>query len=309
MYTPEAVQLRAKSQGAVAQHWLQQLPTTIQDLCDKWDLTVGTALDGGTESIVLPATRTDGTLAILKIGMPNVCNVANEALILELANGQGYAKLYALESDHNAMLIERLGPQLAAANLSIDAQIHTICTTLQAAWHPLTNSHGFMTGAEKAQWLATFIETTWRELGRPCSKPVIATALDFCAQRITAHATADCVLVHGDAHEHNTLTADENTYKFVDPDGLYAEKACDLAVPMRGWAEELLGGETVKLGIQRCELLADLTKVTPTAIWQWGFIERVSTGLVLLQIGLVDEGKQYLEVADIFATSKVYSGS
>ncbi len=298
---PHNVQLRAASQGPSALKWIDALPDTIALLCDQWQLSVGAALEGGTESLVLPAIQSDGVPAILKIGMPNVCNTANEAYVLQLAAGHGYAALYAQAETHNAILVEQLGSQLAQAQLPVSEQIDVICETLNTAWMPLSDSHGLMTGAEKTDWLANFILQTWSELGEPCTKQTVELARDFCAERKAAHATATCVLVHGDAHEHNLLAANGGGYKFVDPDGLYAEKACDLAVPMRGWAAELLAGDTVQLGIERCQRLADLTEVDPTAIWQWGFMERVSTGLVLLQIGLIDEGRQYLAVADIFA--------
>lgn len=39
----------------------------------------------------------------------------------------------------------------------------------------------------------------------------------------------------------------------------------------------------------------------PGPIWQWGFIERVSTGLVLLQLGLEALGREFLQVADLWA--------
>jgi streptomycin 6-kinase len=34
------------------------------------------------------------------------------------------------------------------------------------------------------------------------------------------------------------------------------------------------------------------------AIWQWAFIERVSTGLFLLRLGHRQEARQYLAAAD-----------
>ena len=67
---------------------------------------------------------------------------------------------------------------------------------------------------------------------------------------------------------------------------------------MREWNSELLLGSPVSEAKQRCQLLAELSAVDHHAIWQWGFIERVSTGLVLLQIGMREEGSEYLTVAD-----------
>jgi streptomycin 6-kinase len=159
-----------------------------------------------------------------------------------------------------------------------------------------------MSGAAKARWLAGFIGDTWRELDRPCSERVVERALGFAAAREAAFDPATAVLVHGDAHSGNLLQspADPATFKLIDPDGLFAEPACDLAIPMRGWNTPLLAGDTRTLARARCAYLGDLTGVDRRAIWEWGFVERVSTGLLLTRIGAEPAGRQTLEVAERF---------
>lgn len=141
-------------------------------------------------------------------------------------------------------------------------------------------------------------------LERPCSARVIDQALAFAVTRETAFDPERSVLVHGDAHSANTLapvnaaapaTAD---FKLVDPDGLFAGRAYDLAIPMRDRSEQLLAGDALRLGRKRCALLSRLTGEDPEAIWQWGFIERVSTGLLLMQTGGAHEGQDCLRVAE-----------
>jgi streptomycin 6-kinase len=44
-------------------------------------------------------------------------------------------------------------------------------------------------------------------------------------------------------------------------------------------------------------LLGHLTGVDPQAIWEWGFVERVSTGLLAMQVGAEQVGRQLLKVA------------
>lgn len=302
---PSTVELRAKSMGDAAEAWLHQLPSIVEALTQLWQLSeAGQPLSGGSESLVLPVTQQDGTEAIIKIGMPQVCDTEAEARILRLADGRGYARLFDVSLEHNALLIEHLGKPLAQTGRSAAEQIAIICQTLKTAWVPLSEPNGLMTGAEKAQWLAKFIDDTWHELDKPCSQATRNRALAFCEARIAAHDPANCVLVHGDAHEQNTLaTAVDSIYKFVDPDGLFAEPACDLAVPMRGLNEALLAGNVYELGIGRCHTLSKLTGVDPTAIWQWGFMERVSTGLVLIQIGIKEEGVMMLNIADRWSAS------
>ena len=67
-----------------------------------------------------------------------------------------------------------------------------------------------------------------------------------------------------------------------------------------GW---LVGdGVPVVLAITWCVRLSDLTGVDARAIWEWAFVERVSTGLLLAQLG-DGSGAKLLAVAEAWATA------
>ncbi len=70
---------------------------------------------------------------------------------------------------------------------------------------------------------------------------------------------------------------------------------------MREWSPELLAGDAVVLGTERCRRLSALTGESPAPIWQWGFIERVSTGLYLHRLGMHAEATEILDVATRWA--------
>lgn len=301
---PLAVRLRAEAHGEQGKQWLVSLDERVRQLTAQWDLAVGPVLSGGSESLVAHVHVGEGRAAVLKIGLPGSADLATEAKVFRLAAGRGYAELLAYDPAHNALLLERLGPALRDTVSAVDDQIQELCRTLQDAWLPLAEPHDLMTGAEKAQWLAAFILEKWQGLGKPCAKPLIDQSLAFCEERAAAHNPANAVLVHGDAHANNALlvtgaqTDGALRCKFVDPDGLFAEKACDLAVPMRDWSTELLAGDTLRLAHERCVRLAALTGVDERAIWQWGLMERVSTGLHLMEIGMKTEALATLAVAE-----------
>ena len=301
---PEATRLRARAMGAEGLGWLAGLDAVVEHLQDRWGTRFGAVLQGGSESLVLAATLGDGRAAIAKIGLPAYGGLAAEARVYRLAEGRGYARLFEYDAASNALLLERLGPPLRDACDATDAQIKVLCRTLCRSWIPLEHAHGLMTGADKARWLSDFIEEKWRELGEPCARRTRDRALSYAEARVDAFVPAEAVLVHGDAHVENTLvvpasgTAGDLRCKFVDPDGLFAERACDLAVPMREWSGELLAGDTARLAVARCELLANLTGVDPEAIWQWGYMERVSTAFTMVEIGMREEGLESLAVAD-----------
>ena len=73
-------------------------------------------------------------------------------------------------------------------------------------------------------------------------------------------------------------------YRFIDPDGLFADPEYDLGISMREYNDPLLAGDPVALGRQRAGFLAAQTGRDEQRIWEWGYIERVSTGLLLIKI-------------------------
>jgi streptomycin 6-kinase len=296
---PNPVRLRALAHGETGARWVHQLPDCVAKLERDWDVRVGEVLTGGSESLVVTAKRADATPAILKIGLPGSSDLTLEANILALADGRGYVRLLARDTARNAVLLERLGPAVGTLSLPVPRQIEMICAALSQAWIGLDSADALMTGAAKARWLSQFIGRLAQRLPHACAASTIRRALEFAGLREAAFDPAACVLVHGDCHEFNALLdpRDEGSCRFVDPDGLFAEPAYDLGILMRGWNDELLSGDTVRLGRQRCQRLATLTHVDAAAIWQWGFIERVSTGLHLMDLGMHEEAATTLAVA------------
>jgi streptomycin 6-kinase len=141
-----------------------------------------------------------------------------------------------------------------------------------------------------------YITTMWEHLDRPCAERTIDHARTCAARRIEAHDDERAVLVHGDVHQWNALEA-EDGFKLVDPDGLLAEAEYDLGIVMREDPLELLEGDPH----ERARWLAQRCGLDATAIWEWGVVERVSTGLLATQIGLQPVGAQMLAVADRLA--------
>jgi streptomycin 6-kinase len=172
-----------------------------------------------------------------------------------------------------------------------------ITSTLLSFWQPLADGEGLRTGEDQARWLSGYIAVTWEELGQPCEPTVIDKALTLCERRGLAFDPSRAVLVHGDAHGWNTLDAGRGTYKFVDVEGLWSEREHDLGVAMREYNEPFMRGDTPRLVRDRAELLARRCGVDPQIVWEWGFIERVSTGLANVRDFDNDDGAMFLEVA------------
>ena len=307
IYVPESVRQKALVRGAEGRRWVDDLGRLIDELERGWGVTVGATLPGGSEAYVAAARTDAGDDAVVKLEMPPYESFAGEVRTLAAAEGRGYARLLQYDEERGATLQERLGPSLGDSGLPVPIQMEILCATLRRAWK-VPAPAGLQTGAEKARWLSEFIAATWEETNRPCSARVVEQALAFAEVRGAAFDPDDAVLVHGDAHSDNALRDPEHAvpaarFKLVDPDGLLAEPAYDLAVPMREWSGELLLGDAARLGRERCSHLSRLTGVGYRVIWEWGFVERVSTGLLVTRVGADRLGREMLDVAEAWTSS------
>jgi hypothetical protein len=131
---------------------------------------------------------------------------------------------------------------------------------------------------------------------RSGEEAAVADALACAEQRRAAHDDERAVLVHGDIHQWNALRSGDG-WALVDPDGLLAEPEYDLGILMREDPEELLAGDPW----DRAHQLAVRCGCDVAAVWEWGVVERVSTGLVCAAVGLHDEGRDMLHAADVVA--------
>jgi streptomycin 6-kinase len=162
-------------------------------------------------------------------------------------------------------------------------------------WRPAPAA-GFPSGAEKGRWLIDFITEMWEETGRACSERAVVHAITCAERRIAAHDDERAVLVHGDVHQWNALEAGPG-FKLIDPDGLVAEAEYDLGILMREDPVELLQGDPM----ERARWLAHRTGLDATAIWEWGAVERVSTGLLCTKLGMQPVAREMLQAAEAVA--------
>ena len=242
------------------------------------------------------ATTDDGTLAVLKLMVPRPGNAAaHEITALRLAAGEGCALLLRSDVDRGALLVERLGPTLHELGLPIERRHQILCDAAAKVWRPAPDC-GLPDGAAKGHMLIEMVHRLWAELDRPCSERAVDHAVACATRRIAAHDAERARLVHGDVHEWNALQSGDG-FKLVDPDGLLAEPEYDLGVMMREDPADLLHGDPW----DRARSLAAHTGLDATAIWEWGVIERVSTGLLCTRVGLQPFGVQMLAAADHIA--------
>jgi streptomycin 6-kinase len=288
---PDEVRNKVVADGDAA--WLDELPSVVASVAREWSLTIGATLRGGHAALVVEASLADETPAVLKIGVPGTRReLGFEAAALRLADGDGCARLLREDLDRGALLLERLGAALCDVVQDPATRHDMLCDVAVRLWRPVGPEVDLPTGADLARRYADLLPRLWEATGRPCSQETVDDALDCIDRRRRAYDDRRAVLVHGDVHDLNALQAADGTFKLIDPGGLRAEPACDLGTIVRCNPDS---GDDVRARAQR---LAARSGVDAIAIWEWGTIHRVISGLYSRSIGFQPFGDLLLTEAD-----------
>jgi streptomycin 6-kinase len=310
---PEVVRAKA------GDRWVSDLPGVVAALEEQWGIVVGEPLGGGTSAYVATATSPAGP-AVLKVSVPGV-GFAAEVRTLVAADGRGYVRVLAADLQREAALLEALGPALNRSGLAPEKQLVVLGTLLPQAWtvppdrvaSPDSAGSPDRAPYDKAAALGRSVSELWERTGGPCRPEVLDRARAYAARRSAAFDPRRCVVVHGDATAANVLRrpAAANVlrsgdgYVLVDPDGFLGDPAYDLGVAVRDWCPELLAAaDPSALLASWCRLLADQTGHDPDAVWEWGYLERVSTGLYALSLGADDLARPLLATAEALLASR-----
>ena len=265
----------------------------------EWNIAVGDAYTDSTEAFVAKATCEDGTPAVLKLLVPRAGDAAeNEITVLRLTRGEGLRALAARRRDARRALARTSRPLALRARTAASADVTRSSARRSRASGDPHPTAACRPAPQKGRWLADFIAATWEELDHPCSERAVDHAIACAARRVDAHRDERAVLVHGDVHQWNALEADDG-FKLVDPDGLLAEPEYDLGIIMREDPLDISDNDPH----ERARWLAAHTGLDATSIWEWGVVERVSTGLLGTKVGLQPVARQMLAVADRLAAS------
>lgn len=290
---PPVVVSKARLVGA--SEWLCSLDDLVAGLEEEWEFSLGEPYADSTEAFVARARLGDGTPAVLKVILPQGATARQEITALALDGGRGCATAFRHDADRGAVLLERLGPSLVELDVPSKRRHEILWQAASRMWRRVGETP-LPSGADKAAFLAERVREGAAAQAGAISTRATEYALSCAESRRAAHDEARSVLVHGDVHQWNALQAGDR-FKLVDPDGLVAEPEYDLGVIMREDPIELLaeGART------RSRRLAELSGLDEQAIFEWGVVERVATGLLASGIGLEPVGRDMLRAAEVVA--------
>ncbi|HEY0701123.1 MAG TPA: aminoglycoside phosphotransferase family protein, partial [Micromonospora sp.] len=156
--------------------WLAGLPETVAACVDRWSLRVGMPYQDSLVSLVLPATRADGSPAVLKLQFPDR-ESEHEATALRRWAGHGAIRLLDEDRPRRALLLEACRPGTPLSTLDLDAALDVYAGLLPRLWVPAGKPFGSL--AEEANGWADRLPDHWEQAGRPFERRLVDAAVEL----------------------------------------------------------------------------------------------------------------------------------
>jgi streptomycin 6-kinase len=278
--------------GEEGRAWLDRLPAILAACEERWNLTIGVPVGNLSFNYVAPAVLVDGTEVVLKTGLTDEFPSQPEAL--RHFDGHGMTQLLAFDEHDAAMLMERLKPGTSLRAVEDDeAAISAAAEVMRKIWCPLPQKHyPFPTVGDWGKGFARL-----RKLYDGGTGPIPLAMFDK-AERLYAELSASMaepVLLHGDLHQDNILSAEREPWLAVDPKGLIGEPVYETGALLRNfWPDILSIADPVSLMVRRIDQLSAELGFDKERIYNWGFSQAVLSVLWSVEdTGKLENGGLY----------------
>jgi streptomycin 6-kinase len=209
--------------------WLGRLPGLVDACAEEWSLTLGEPFAYAFASLAFPATREDGSAAVLKIQFPDR-ESEHEAAALELIDGDGAVRLIADDPGRRALLLEHADPGTPLKELEPDRALDVVVDLLPRLWKPA--GVPFRPLADEAIWWASSLPDEYERAGRPFERALLDAVLE--AIEALSGSQGEQVLVNQDMHAGNVVRAQREPWLLIDPKPLSGEREFGIAATVRG---------------------------------------------------------------------------
>jgi streptomycin 6-kinase len=284
--------------GEEGRAWLERLPAILATCEERWNLTIGAPVGNLSFNYVAPAILANGTGVILKTGLTD--EFPSQPRALQHFDGHGMVQLLAYDEHNKAMLLERLKPGTSLRAVEDDEiAIEAAADVMRKIWRPLPQEHyPFPTVCDWGKGFARL-----RKLFDGGTGP-FPTAVFDKAEKLYAELSASMaepVLLHGDLHQDNILSAGREPWLAVDPKGVIGEPVFETGPLLRNFWPDILSLPNPKhLMTRRIDHLSAVLGFDRERIYNWGFSQAVLSVLWSIEDTgkLEHEGLYFVQLLD-----------
>ncbi|GLW34845.1 aminoglycoside phosphotransferase family protein [Actinoplanes regularis] len=259
--------------GAAGARWLAELPAIATQVLRDWDLRLERPYPLSL-NWVTRVRRADGSTAVLKMGVPESDHLAREAAALAFFGGRGAISVLGHDAERGALLLEEAAPGERARSL-VPGRDEVATAALLGVIRRL---HRPAPSGIALPELATRRESFDAHLRRfpgdgPVPRHLVERARGLLGE-LCATATQRVVL-HGDLHHDNVLTAGREPWLAIDPHGVVGDPGYEIGAMLYNPGPMDADDTVLKLVPTRIEQLADGLGMPIERVVAWGFVQAV----------------------------------
>ncbi len=305
---PVFIYKNTSERGVRGVEWLRELPAILEDCERRWSIAIGPPFDGLSYNYVAPAVRADGTRLVIKC-FPSR-EFSAEADALRIYGGVGAVAMLEYDPELGVMLLERIEPGVMLSTLEDDAQATSIAASvMRQIRHPAPEGHRFPSVEEWAQGL---VELRARYNGGtgPFPAYVVDKAERLYAELLPSQGVR--VVLHGDLHHYNILSAERQPWLAIDPHGVVGEAEYEIGALIRNPVPQILfEPEPGRILKRRMDQLADELGFDRRRIYGWAMAQAVLSAWWTVEDSdgnVDDEFYRFLDFTEVLASLGDYFG-
>jgi streptomycin 6-kinase len=284
--------------GEAGTQWLHNLHGTLEEISDKWSIRLLPPYQPLSYHYVAPATNADGEPVVLKAGVPNR-EFSNQIDALRHFDGERVVRLLAADHDAGVMLIERLTPGRPLLDLNDDERATSIfAEVLRGMRKALPGAHEFPLISD---WAKGFQRLRDRYDGGtgPFPNSALERAEGMMADLM--RTMSDPVVLHGDLHHWNIVSAEREPWLALDPQGVVGEQEYDVGAWLRNPFPQIMQiADPRQLIARRVDQLVEELGFERSRVIGWAYSQNVLAAVWSLEEG-TDDWKVWLAWADEIA--------
>jgi streptomycin 6-kinase len=258
--------------GEAGARWLDDLPRVLAEVARDWHLTIGAPFDLSYHYVVA-ARQDDGTHAVLKLGVPTGDSLRDEVPALRAFAGHGAVGILRADLDRGALLLERAEPGDRLRDLvpARDTGATSIAVAVMRRLATATPDPALPDLLDQVHAFDEYL--TEHGDGGPLPGDLVARAAGLMRE-LCASAPGRVVL-HGDLHHDNILSATREPWLAIDPHGLVGDPGYETGSLLFNPDPHDRDPALTALVPARVEQLADELAMPAERVVAWGFVKAV----------------------------------
>lgn len=271
--------------GAKGDKWLTNLPEIVAEIAEKWSLEIGQVFTNLSFNFVAQCVDETGEKYVLKVGVPEKDSpIMFENRALKSFGGKGAVKVVKFDKARCAMLLERAIEGKTLSEVCGEDYPRAVEIAVKLMERLPRNP------PDKSKFidLESWIEGLDRAVKAGFALEKVERAQQFFAE--LGEPFEKKVLLHGDIHFDNILSARREPFLVIDPKGVIGEIGYEIAVflnDLAGWTAHL--ANRIQILDFAVEVFSKAFSVRPQDLRKWAFAFAVLSAWWMME----DFGKDF----------------